>query len=289
MQLGVALGNLGFAMSEPMEPVAHAALSLRLGREAERLGFHSVWVGDHLALPLEASTPYPYGGSRVTLNPNTAMLDPFAVLAAIAAQTSRVRLGFGVVVLPFRHPLVTAKLVSTIDAISAGRVILGVGTGWMPEEFAALGVEFEERGAATDDGLRYLVEVFSSGRIDGMTVLPSTVQRPRPPIWVGGNGLRAMRWAVALADGWDAPYADPQMVADGIARLRPLCESAGRDPASVGVSVRGVPAATVDGPLIDAYERIGVTQLGVMLPVGDPPRAFDDLEALARRCPQHVE
>ena len=222
------------------------------------------------------------------MNPNTAMLDPFAVLAAIAAQTSRVRLGLGVLVLPFRHPLVTAKLISTIDAISAGRVIIGVGTGWMPEEFAALGVEFASRGRTTDDRLRYLLEAFSSGQVGGMTVLPRTVQQPHPPIWVGGNGVRAMRRAVTFADGWDAPYADPQMVAGGIARLRPLCEEAGRDPSSIGVSVRGLPAATVDGELIDAYRRLGVTQLGVMLPVGDPPRAFEELEALARRCPDHV-
>ncbi|MGO8859950.1 MAG: TIGR03619 family F420-dependent LLM class oxidoreductase [Acidimicrobiales bacterium] len=218
MKLGVAIGNLGFAMDGSIEPTAHAQLCCRIATEAERLGFHSVWVGDHVALPLVASTPYPYGPGG-TLDPHSSMLDPFAVHATLAARTDRVRLGFGVVVLPYRPALVTAKLVATIDALSGGRVVLGIGAGWLPEEFAAVGVDFSHRASATDRALSYLLQEFEHGEANGMTVLPTTVQRPHPPIWVGGIGPKAMRRAVEFGDGWDAPYADPERISSAVVRL----------------------------------------------------------------------
>ena len=121
MHLGVALGNLGFAMGRPIDPSAHAALVYRVGDVAERLRFHSVWVGDHLALPHSPTTPYPYGATPRTLDADASMLDPFAVLAALAGRTQRIKLGFGVLVLPYRHPLVVAKL-----------IVLESGVGWLP-------------------------------------------------------------------------------------------------------------------------------------------------------------
>ena len=287
MHLGVAIGNLGFSIGAPLEPTAHAALVYRMADEAERLGFHSVWVGDHLALPRHPSTPYPYGAS-VTLDPETSLLDPFAVLAALAGRTERIGLGFGVLVAPYRPPLVTAKLVATIDALSAGRVIIGVGSGWLPEEFAAVGADFDARGPATDACLRYLVRAFADGEVDGMTVLPRPVQQPRPPIWVGGNASAAMRRAITFADGWDAPYADPEQLRVGIGRLRTFCDAAGRDPSSLGLSVRGIPASSVDEELIAGYAELGVSELGVTLPCRDLDLAVATLSALAGRCAAHL-
>jgi len=288
MNLGVAVGNLGFSAGRLIEPEAHAALVYRLGDEAERLGFHSVWVGDHLALPRTPSTPYPYGGGAVMLDPDTSMLDPFAVLAALAGRTERVRLGLGVLVAPYRHPLVSAKLIASIDALSGGRMIVGIGSGWMPEEFAAVGADFEARGPQTDACLRYFTQAFTDGEVDGMTVLPKPVQRPRPPIWVGGNAPAAMRRAVTFADGWDAPYADPETLRHGIEALRDLCRQVGRDPSSLGLSVRGLAAAGVDTDLLDTYAALGVTDIGVTVPYGDPKLAVADLTALARRCAAHL-
>ena len=152
MKMGVAIGNLGFAMDGSIEPTAHAQLCCRIATEAERLGFHSVWVGDHVALPLVASTPYPYGPGG-TLDPHSSMLDPFAVHAALAARTDRLRLGFGVVVLPYRPALVTAKLVATIDALSGGRVVLGIGAGWLPEGIRRRGRRTSRTGPAQRTGL----------------------------------------------------------------------------------------------------------------------------------------
>jgi probable F420-dependent oxidoreductase len=282
MRIGVALGNLGLALRELPPPEVHADLVLRVAGEAERLGFHTVWVGDHVALPIEPTTPYPYGGGGL-LAGQVSLLDPFAMLAAVAGRTERVRLGFGVVVLPLRHPIVVAKLVATIDALSHGRVVLGVGAGWLPEEFALVGADFARRGPHTDDALRRLRQVFADGEIDGMTVLPTPVQRPGPPVWIGGAGAPAVRRVVELGDVWDAPDPAPEALAAGIARLHAVCEQAGRDPATVGVAVRGLRAADVGPELIEAYAALGVGELGVRLPLGDPPRAFAALEDLAQR------
>jgi probable F420-dependent oxidoreductase len=279
MNIGVALGNMGFSLGRPVDGAAHAALVYAIGDAAEELGFHSVWAGDHLALPRHPSTPYPYGG--MLLDAGTSLLEPFTVLAAVAGRTSRVRLGLGVVVAPYRHPLLSAKLIATLDALSGGRVIVGVGTGWMPEEFAAVGASFEERGAATDACLAFWERAFAEGEADGVTLLPRPVQQPRPPLWVGGNATAAMRRAARFADGWDAPYADVEAVREGMVRLGRVCESVGRDPATMRVSVRGLVADAVDAPLVAAYAALGVTDLGVML----PGLAVEGLRALARRVP----
>lgn len=288
MKLGVALGNLGLAAGRPLGGAEHAALVYRIADDAERLGFHSVWAGDHLALPRAPTTPYPYGDDAGLLPADVSLLDPFAVLAAVAGRTERVRLGFGVAVLPYRTPLVVAKLVASIDALSGGRVVLGVGTGWMPEEFAAVGADFRARGRDTDAALAYLRRAFADGEVDGMTVLPKPVQRPGPPIWVGGIAPAALRRAVAYADGWNAPYAEPERVAQGIELLHVQCRAAGRDPATMEVSVHGLAADAVDAALVDAYAALGVTHLGVRLPLEDPTAATDALEELSRRCAEHV-
>lgn len=286
MNLGIAIGNTGFAMAEQMEPTAHADLCCEVALEAERLGFHSVWAGDHLTLPLEPGTPYPYGTGGY-LRPQTALLDPFVIHGALARLTSRVGLGFGVAVLPLRGPIVTAKLVATIDALSHGRVILGVGAGWMPEEFEALGVDFASRGLATDQGLRFLLEVFEHGSAQSMTFLPVTVQRPHPPIWVGGMGTQAMRRAVTFADGWDAPYAEPERLAGAVVKLRQLCSALGRKE-TPRVAVRGLAAERVDPELIATYERLGVSDLGLVLPMGDRSAALRTMAQVAERCPSHL-
>ena len=284
MNIGVAVGNLGFSVGRLIGPEEHAGLVLAIGDAAEALGFHSVWVGDHLALPKDPSTPYPYGDARTTVDPETSMLEPFAVLAALAGRTERVRLGLGVMVAPYRHPLAAAKLIATLDALSAGRVIVGVGTGWMPEEFAAVGADFARRGADTDACLAFFERAFRDGEVEGMTVLPRTVQGPRPRLFVGGNSNAAIGRAVTFADAWDAPYAEPDQLRAGLARLQRACEDAGRDPATIGLSVRGIAAEALDQRQVDAYAALGVTDIGVTLPYGDQARALEALEQLGQRC-----
>jgi probable F420-dependent oxidoreductase len=288
VRIAVATGNMGFAFEHPPGPADHAARCLELVTTAEALGFHVVTFGDHLALPTAPSTPYPYGPGW-HLDPETSLLDPFALMAAAAARTSRVLLAFGVLVLPYRSPLVTAKLVATIDAIANGRVVIGVGSGWLPEEFAAVGADFAERGRQTTATLRYLTEVFATGSADGLRVLPTPVQRPRPRIWVGGRSPAAMRRAVALADGWSSPYSDPDQLASDLATLRRLCREADRAEESLEVSVHGIVAASIDHELVERYRALGVCEIGAMLPVGDRRRCLEELRALAGRCASLLE
>lgn len=287
MRLGVALGNLGLNMDGATDPIAHADLVYRLGDTADALGFHSVWAGDHLALPRKPTTPYPYGdGGKV--GADASILDPFAVLGALAGRTTKVKLGFGVLVVPYRHPLVMAKLIASIDALSRGRVIVGVGTGWMPEEFAAVGADFGARGRDTDAALRYLRGVFVDGEHDNMTVLPRPVQPSGPPVWVGGRSDAAMRRAVEFGDTWDAPYVEPEALRAGVNRLSQFCAAVGRDPSTLGVSVRGIAVDQVDDKLIGCYAALGVAHVGVMLPIAEPARAVQALHELAGRCPDHL-
>lgn len=289
MNVGVAVGNLGFSVGRLIGPEEHAALVYAVGEAAEALGFHSLWVGDHLALPRSPSTPYPYGPSPTMVPAETSMLEPFAVLGALAGRTRRVRLGLGVMVAPYRPPLVAAKLISSLDALSGGRIIVGVGTGWMPEEFTALGADFARRGRDTDACLAFLVEAFARGEVDGMTLLPTPVQRPRPPLLIGGSSTAALRRAVTFGDAWDAPYADPTELRQGLRRLARACEAAGRAPATLGVSVRGIPAASLDAALLEEYEKLGVTDIGVTLPYGDQSGSLETLEQLAHRCRPALE
>ena len=297
MRIGVALGNIGLGLrrpgGEPIDPVEHARRCLEIAEAAEALGFHTVWAGDHLALPVLPTVSYPYA-SRAPMPAGTSILDPFTVLAAVAARTERIRLGFGVLVLPLRHPLVVAKGVATLDALSAGRVTLGVGAGWLPEEFAAVGADFATRGDTTDATLAELRRLLAEGTCgdepgDGsLTVLPRAVQEPLP-VLVGGGSPRALRRAASLADGWDAPWKDPERLAGALERLARCCEVAQRDPARLQVAVRAIPADRLDAELVEGYLGLGtgglrVTELGVHLPPVGAAEAVAALEALALRC-----
>jgi alkanesulfonate monooxygenase SsuD/methylene tetrahydromethanopterin reductase-like flavin-dependent oxidoreductase (luciferase family) len=146
-----------------------------------------------------------------------------------------------------------------------------------------LDVPFAARGALADECLAFWERAFVDGEVDGLTVLPRPVQQPRPPLWVGGNATTAMRRAAQFADGWDAPYADPAALRSGLERLRSVCAAVGRDPATLGVSVRGIAADALDAALVASYADLGVTDLGVMLPLSSPSGAVASLRALASR------
>ena len=195
-------------IAEPWEQDAGPAEILRVARECDRRGFLYVAVCDHVAIP-RAKT-----GAM-----STVWYDPIATLAFVAAATERVRLLTYVYVLPYRHPLAAAKAFATLDRLSGGRAIVGVGAGHLEEEFAALGVEFAGRGRALEEAIELvkaaLVDEFPSHdgarwRVHEMGVGPRPVQTPRPPIWVGGSTTAALRRAAAHADGW-LPQGIPTM------------------------------------------------------------------------------
>jgi probable F420-dependent oxidoreductase len=280
LPVGVALPNYG--------PLASAATLSELARHAESLGFDSIWVADHLVAPCDAASVYPFDRRA---QPTPAQIDglvhfyePLVTLAYLAAVTRRVRLGVSVYVIPYRNPVVTAKLIATLDALSGGRVIFGAGVGWLREEFRALGADPRRRGRVTDEYLevcrrlwRDAVPSFAGAhyRLPPVRTGPKPSQRPWPPIWIGGNSAAALTRAVALGDGLHLIDLAAEEIAPIATRLAQRLHDAGRPRTGFTLSLRmsvTVPAGggaaharAVDADTLrrdrDAYARAGVEYL----------------------------
>lgn len=205
---------------EPWELAAGPAELAEVAVAADRSGFFYVGVCDHVAIPDDLS---PRMGA--------IWYDTIATLSWIAAKTTTTRLLSSVFNLTYRHPLVTAKSFATLDLLSDGRAIIGVGVGHVEKEFAALEVDFASRGAATDRALTMLDLALTEGAVDGMEVEPRAVQTPRPPIWVGGSAAPAVRRAARQADGW-LPQGTP--LAEMPAMVELFREARGDDTGDIG-------------------------------------------------------
>ena len=216
-----------------------------LAARAEDMGFDHLWVSDHIVIPKQVYSAYPYTPDGVPpFDPGQPYCEPLSTLCYLAAATRRIKLGVHVLVLPYREPVFTAKIISTLDHLSGGRAIVGVGVGWMEEEFLALGQDtYAHRGAVTDEHIRIYKELWTQDspsfqgryhRFDELEFLPKPVQKPHPPIWVGGHSTPAMKRAARLGDGWMPvglrPPAglEPDEMAQQVARLRSMTEAAGR-------------------------------------------------------------
>jgi probable F420-dependent oxidoreductase len=193
---------------------------------AEALGYDSVWVSDHVVVP-----------HANVVNFGETIFDPLVTLGVVAGATSRVRLGTTVLIVPYRNAVVTAKMISSLDALSGGRVVFGVGAGWVAAESAMLGVPFAERGAMTDEYLRAMQELWTARapsfagtytRFSGLTFEPKPVQKPHPPIWVGGHSRAALRRTVQFGAAWHPINRPPAELRAGRVELERLCQARGR-------------------------------------------------------------
>ena len=295
MRFGVHLPHLG-------RQADRANLTV-FARRSEELGFDSVWASDHIAWPASIASRYPYNASGDFPAPfNVPWLDAIGTLLFVAACTERVRLGTTVLILGYRPPVQTAKLVATLDALSEGRLILGVGVGWMQEEFHALGMPYDHRGSRADEQLEIFEALFGTERpsYEGHFYrFPELGFQPKPakghvPIWIGGHTEAALQRVARYGDGFHAAFQTPEVVAEEWKQVRALCNDGGRDPAGLELSVRvylgsygGVNTATAihgspDDMLrqIDAYAAAGVTHM-VLDPVA-PGGVAGRLEALER-------
>jgi probable F420-dependent oxidoreductase len=205
---------------------ADAGLVIDVAERAEEFGFDSVWTGDSLF--------------------HRPRFDPLTMLAAVAARTSRVSVGTAVLIASQRHPLLLAQAVATLDRIASGRLVLGVGAGWIPLEFQALGVPYEQREGRLRDAIQICRAMWAGGGgpvasrywdIPIVEIQPKPIQDGGPPVWIGGSGPKALRNAGRMFDGWVPTSPTPEAFAEGWATVRKHAEEAGRDPDAIDTGV----------------------------------------------------
>jgi probable F420-dependent oxidoreductase len=295
MDLGCHLPNQG--------PLANADALVAFAREAERRDVASLWVSDHVIFPRTATGSYP--GGRFPHPPDKPYLEPVVVLAAAAAVTTRARLGASVFILGHRHPVVMAKMLTSIDALSNGRLICGVGVGWWREELEILGAPFARRGRQADEALRVFKALWTEDNpsfkgeffaFRDLGFAPKPVQKPHPPIWVGGDSPGAFRRVVALGDGWHATSKTPAELREALGRLRAVAERAGRDMKTITLSLRfGLsdellakgPQAAVD--VLAEYKRLGLAHVLLEFRRDDLGRMLEILDVVATRVRPAVD
>jgi probable F420-dependent oxidoreductase len=288
-------------------PAATRAGLLTFAREMERLGYDSLWASDHIVIPHTIRSRYPYSDTgQFPLAADATFLEPLTALAMVAGVTERVKLGTTVIVLPHRHPVLAAKMLSTLDHLSGGRVILGAGVGWMREEIELLGAPFDERGAWSDEAIRIMRACWRDERtrfhgryfsFDDIGCFPKPV-RGDIPIWMGGHSKPALRRIVALADGWHAAFPTAAGLEAGLSALREECARQQRpfDELSItlraGLAIRTSPGGpdrralqgTPEEIVADlrAFKALGVTHVLMEASYRDLGQMTRTFEAFAR-------
>jgi probable F420-dependent oxidoreductase len=285
---------------------------MEAAQQAEALGYDSVWAADRLVHPWKIDTIYPYSKEATFIvPPDRPFFDTMTCLAFLAGCTEKIEIGMSVMVMPYRHPLHWARIATTIDQLSSGRLILGVGVGWMEEEFAAMNVPFKERGKISDEQLTLLKHLWTDEHItfhgnyynvDDIAFNPKPFQKPRIPIWVGGEGKYAQKRAGIFGDAW-FPYfvrVAPEELAARFENVRAEAKKAGRNPDEVELAcclpVELTPTA---GPQITDYlkgsveqvaERleqfmeIGVVHIGLQFMIPHYPERREQIERFAREA-----
>lgn len=250
------------------------AVLARRARQAEEIGIESLWVGDHLALPSQVGEPSAH-----------ARFEAVVALTHLAALTHRARLVAGVVVLPQRQPVLLAKQLSSLDVLSGGRLTVGIGVGYVEAELRALGVPPAERAARTDEYLAAIRLLWTGepvsfeGRFVSFTDVvqwPPPVQRPHPPIVVGGHSPAAYRRAVRVGDGWFGWNLDLEQTAEALTGLRDAARRHGRPDGMGELEITVSPAAPVDLDSAARYAELGVHRLALR-PHGDDDAAMDEV------------
>jgi probable F420-dependent oxidoreductase len=255
MKLGLYGINLG--------PCADPETVASVAKAAEEAGFESVWTAEHVVLPDPQVPPSPVPAQ-------TRLLDPAVSLAHVAAHTRRLLLATGIIILPQRNPLVLAKELASVDVLSGGRLIFGIGAGYLQPEFEALGAPFEDRGACTDEYIEAIRALWTQeaprfeGRFvsfGGIDAQPRPVQQPHPPIVVGGMSPPALRRAVRQGNGWYGFALDLDATAACVAGLRAAEQRVGRPPELGPLEISVTPSVPLDADTVRRFEDAGVERL----------------------------
>lgn len=300
MQVGVCVPNTHETLAEP-------ATVVEVARRAESLGFDSLWVNDHVVVPSQKVTGADDRQVQYLDRRAQKILEPMVLLSYLAARTERIALGTSVFVLALRNPVIAAKQVATLDVLSSGRVVVGVGVGWMEAEFGALGVPWRQRGRRTDSGLQIakalwagqpIPEVVDGHDLTNVLFNPLPLQRPHPPIWIGGRTEVGARRAARLGDAWHPSHLTLTELRSWRPRLDALCEEAGRAAADVDITTRrrvvpgGAPAEapaerrTLQGRAADMVEDlealadIGIAHIILEVDAAGPAELYEQVDRL---------
>jgi probable F420-dependent oxidoreductase len=270
MKFGLMFANTG--------PFSYPESLARLAQAAEERGIESLWTVEHVVIPVGYQSPYPYSPSgKIPGAENVSIPDPLLPLAFVAAVTKTIRLGTGILILPQRHPAYVAKEVATLDVLSKGRAILGIGSGWLAEEFEVVGVPFGERGARTNESIRAIRSLWQSSpapfsgtfyRWPAVESNPKPVQTGGVPIVIGGHSDAAARRAGRLGDGFFPARGDRDTLTRLFAVVRDECAKTGRKPDDVELTAGAGAKADVDA--VKRYQDLGVRRLMIS------PAGFDE-------------
>ena len=284
MKVGIAPINVGGARSTDD--------MIEIAQHAEAAGIESVWTFEHVIIPTEYDSVYPYDRSgKMPVAPDTWFVDPLIALSHVAAATNKIRLGTGVNILPQANPLLFAKQVASIDVLSKGRLELGVGIGWLAEEYAAMGTPFKRRGARFDDYVAAIKKVWTGEPVEHESEFlswrnfrshPTPVQEPHPPILIGGTSTKALKRVVDSAQGWYAPSDSARLLGEKLQELKDLAAEAGRSFDSIEVTTSWRIKARPDA--MAQFKELGLDRIVVLLGStgeSDPKKAIDYIAAHA--------
>jgi len=266
---------------------------IRIAQRAEALGYNSVWLGDHIVVPEQIAAPYPYTkDGSVGFARNAPWPDPFVLLAAIGVKTEKILLGTSVIIVPYRNPLHVAKAVATVDQVSHGRHLFGVGIGWLKEEFDALGEPFSERAARTREYLQVMKAMWSGeiAKFQGkyfsfpdLHVNPLPIRKPHPPIIFGGESPAALKRVADLGDGWQPGPVPLDVFRERLGKLNALMTERGRNMSELTISMLGSAQDLQQHPdKLAALEELGVQEMVLFMTGASPDDTLRDIEAAAR-------
>jgi len=278
-------------------PIRTRTAAKEIAAVAEELGFDSLMIGDHIVIPKKITAPWPYDeyvGGKTPYGAYTEMewLDPFDTMAFLAGVTEKVRLGISVLIVPYRHPFDVARRVATVDVLSGGRFVLGIGVGWLEDEFRLLEIPFKERAQRTREYIQVMKLLWTqekprfTGKFvhinEDLNLLPYPIQKPHPPIWVGGESQPALKRVAEFGDGWHIGLVLPERIPQKLQELKQLMEKAGRDFSKLELTALADPNRLKENE-IRAYHASGVHVL-YMLPLSSDHRAvINDMRSFAQK------
>jgi probable F420-dependent oxidoreductase len=265
-------------------PCAFPKCAASVARAAEDAGFESVWTGEHVILPDPQAPPSPVAADY-------PMLDPAVSLAFIAAHTTKLRLGTGIIILPQRNPVVLAKELASTDVLSNGRLVFGIGVGYLKPEFDAIGAPFDHKGARSEEWLAAMIALWSMPKPEfagkwikfkGVNAMPRPVQKPHPEIVFGGHTKEAFSRAARLAKGWYGFAQDLDGTAKCVEGLKSACKAAGRRFEELEISITPSPRVKVDRDTARRYAELGVSRLILLQRGADEAALLDGVRDIGR-------